>query len=95
MYRLMIYASNDDPFCPFPTPQKWTDGGVFLPLSTRPFRIFRLICLPRRIGGQNSHDNLPSPPSTGAEITSAYANPQIIDFQIILNLGGLVPFVWS
>ncbi|PYH30316.1 uncharacterized protein BO87DRAFT_400561 [Aspergillus neoniger CBS 115656] len=41
------------------------------------------------IGGQNSHDTLPSPPSTGAEITSAYANPQIIDFQIILNLGGL------
>ncbi|CAK45547.1 hypothetical protein An08g05750 [Aspergillus niger] len=37
---------------------------------------------------EDSHDTLPSPPSTGAEITSAYANPQIIDFQIILNLGG-------
>ncbi|RDH38617.1 hypothetical protein BDQ94DRAFT_46107 [Aspergillus welwitschiae] len=43
-------ASNDDPFALSHPPKNWTDG-VFLPLP-HIFRIFRLICLPRRIRGK-------------------------------------------
>ncbi|PYH58843.1 uncharacterized protein BO96DRAFT_228575 [Aspergillus niger CBS 101883] len=43
-------ASNDDPFALSHPPKNGTDG-VFLPLP-HIFRIFRLICLPRRIRGK-------------------------------------------